>query len=88
LPYGPLRACIRHHESRGHYQARRRDGGSASGAYGVIDATWSRYRGYVHAWQAPPRVQDEWAVQELRAHGLAAYDFGPGTTGALCRHLL
>lgn len=60
-PYGPserVRLCIVHRESRGDYSVRRRDGGTSSGAYQIIDSTWNRFKGYVHAWQAPKAVQD------------------------------
>jgi hypothetical protein len=59
--------CVINHESinAGTYKARRSDGGSASGAYQFIDKTWrglARHLGfgqYVHAYQAPPAVQDQ-----------------------------
>lgn len=80
-----LEQCVGHYESRGHWRARRSDGHSASGFFGVIDSTWAGYGGYRHAWQAPPAVQRAWFAEAIARYGLARlYDFGPGTTGRLC----
>jgi hypothetical protein len=56
---------IRTLESNGDYAARS-DASSASGAYGMLDATWRSWTAaagegsqYRHAWQAPPLVQDQ-----------------------------
>jgi hypothetical protein len=72
-------ACVIDHESANWpydgnprpYEARRTDGGTASGAYQYIDSTWrshsrqAGFPGYAHAYLAPPRVQDAvfaWSV--------------------------
>lgn len=64
-----VRACIIYRESRGNYRARRTDGGTASGAYQFIDATWRAVTGrHDSAWQAPKAVQDT-AFTVLFANG-------------------
>jgi D-alanyl-D-alanine carboxypeptidase/Transglycosylase-like domain len=67
-----IAATIRERESGGDYQARA-DGSTASGAYQFTDATWAGYRGYPHAWQAPPAVQDAKATDHINGI-LAAND--------------
>ena len=59
-----IAATIRDRESGGDYQARA-DGSTASGAYQFTDATWAHYRGYPHAWLAPPEVQDAKATEHI-----------------------
>lgn len=88
--------CVIRHESAnwpydGHprpYQARRSDGGSASGAYSYIDSTWrdhsraAGFPGYAHAYLAPPRVQDAvfaWSVTHRGVHHWDGTHCGRGT---------
>ena len=59
---GVILATIRTLESGGNYQASG-VGSSASGAYQFLDTTWSDYRGYPRAADAPPAVQDTKATE-------------------------
>src|SRR5580765_1617844 len=69
VPAGPIEvvlATIRQVESGGDYRAQAR-GSSASGAYQFLDSSWSGYRGYTHAKDAPPAVQDAKAADLVRS---------------------
>lgn len=57
---------IRFVESGGRYDAPP-NRGNASGAYQYIASTWNNHRGYPHAYLAPPDVQDERALSDVRA---------------------
>lgn len=59
-------ATIRTLESGGDYTARA-GGSSASGAYQFTDGTWDRHGDYRSAWQAPPHLQDQKAIEHVHA---------------------
>jgi hypothetical protein len=63
-------------ESSGNYKASRKDGGTASGAYGYIDSTWNNYKGFPTAKDAPPEIQDERMKQDL-SNSLARFGGDP-----------
>jgi hypothetical protein len=71
-PVEVVLATIREIESGNDYRAQSR-GSSASGAYQFLDSSWDGYRGYTHAKDAPPAVQDakaaELAASILERHG-------------------
>lgn len=64
-------AALRSTESGGDYTAKN-PGSTASGAYGITDGTWGGYKGFRHAGDAPPQIQDERAAQLVRGK-LAQY---------------
>jgi hypothetical protein len=60
----PILATIRYMESRGIYTLPPNKG-RASGAYQYIRSTWADFRGFEHAYLAPPEVQDERAALDV-----------------------
>ena len=60
----PILATIRYMESRGIYTLPPNKG-RASGAYQYIRSTWANFRGFRHAYLAPPAVQDERAALDV-----------------------
>ena len=63
---GQILLTIRTLESGGHYDAPPNKG-RASGAYQFIASTWNNYAGYPHAYLAPPAIQDERALADVRS---------------------
>jgi hypothetical protein len=63
---GHILLTIRTLESGGRYDAPPNKG-RASGAYQYIASTWNSHAGYPHAYLAPPAIQDERALADVRA---------------------
>lgn len=63
---GQILLTIRTLESGGRYDAPPNKG-RASGAYQFIASTWNNYAGYPHAYLAPPAIQDERALSDVRS---------------------
>ena len=63
---GQILLTIRTLESGGRYDAPP-NRGRASGAYQFIASTWNNHAGYPHAYLAPPAIQDERALADVRS---------------------
>jgi hypothetical protein len=63
---GDILLTIRTIESGGNYTIPKNKGG-ASGAYQYIDSTWNNFKGYPSAYLAPAAVQDERALNDVKA---------------------
>ena len=63
---GQILLTIRTLESGGRYDAPPNKG-RASGAYQFIAGTWNNHAGYPHAYLAPPAIQDERALADVRS---------------------
>lgn len=59
-----IRGC----ESGHNYTAQNKSS-TASGAYQFLRSTWTNYKGYVNAKDAPPNIQDERAIIEYQRNG-------------------